>query len=71
MLNWMRSALAPKRTSARTDTALDPVAAAQAFFSEQIARMPAVWPPEPVNDDPMAEVAEVVEKDLRTAGYLH
>ncbi|MGU3341589.1 hypothetical protein ACLBXJ_26590 [Methylobacterium mesophilicum] len=71
MLNWMRSALAPRRTSARTDISHDPVAAAQAFFGEQIARMPTVWPPAPVNDDPMVEVAAVVERDLRTAGYLH
>ncbi|SFM52790.1 hypothetical protein [Methylobacterium pseudosasicola] len=71
MLNWMRSALVPKRRTASTDTTLDAVAAAQAFFNAQIARMPTVWPLEPANDDPMVGVAEVVERDLRTAGYLH
>ncbi|TXN73852.1 hypothetical protein FV228_07265 [Methylobacterium sp. WL18] len=70
MLNWMRSALGPKRPSASTDAGLDSVVAAQAFFSAQIAWMPTVWPSEPVNDDPMMRVAEVVEQDLRTAGYL-
>ncbi|MGU3287743.1 hypothetical protein [Methylobacterium mesophilicum] len=70
MLNWMRLALPSKRPSASTDTSLDPVAAAQAFFSAQIAQRPNVWPPEPANDDPMAEIAQVVELDLRSAGYL-
>lgn len=70
MLNWMRSALAPKRPSADVNIAADPVAAAKAFFNEQIARMSAIWPPEPANEDPMAGVVEVVETELQVAGFL-
>lgn len=70
MLDWMRSAQALKRVSAKRDVSADPVAAAQAFFKEQIARMPAIWPPEPANEDPTAGVAEVVEQELQIAGFL-
>lgn len=70
MLNWMRSALALKRSSDDAVPRVDPVAAAEAFFGEQIARMPTVWPPEPANDDPMIVVAEAIERELRTAGCL-
>lgn len=70
MLNWMRSALTPKRPSADAGMAADPIAAARAFFNEQIARMPAIWPPERTNEDPMAGLVEVVEHELQVAGYL-
>lgn len=70
MLNKYRAVRASKRAMAQADVDAVQAASAHAFFSAPIAVMRPVEPQQAVNDDPLADVAVAVERELRVAGYL-
>jgi len=70
MLSKLRKAGVSERSAVRAKMDAVREADVTALFAEQIVDMPALAPPKAVNDDPMAHVAIVVERELRAVGYL-
>jgi hypothetical protein len=70
MIARVLSALSSRRVSGTKRPNADHAAAAHAFLSRTIAPGAPIEPPPAVNDDPLAEIYEPVERELRRAGYL-